>query len=475
MSEILDQPLQPMPSATAEAVDAVLRRIEEALDELEEMAPAGLRAAETLEALRGVERVERRLAAGRLRLVREADLQGAATSAGATGTAAWLRWALGMHPAAAAGQVRLARVLASGLDGAGTPAGEPVWAVPGVAPEPDALVATGAALGEARVSAAHAQVIAVVMAGLDATVPRAVRDEAEQFLLERAVQHDPRELRLLGMRLEHTLDPERGDRLSEREEEQVERRSLSLRERGDGTGEIRGVLDGLAFAALRTALDPLAAPTPGTDGARDPRQPGRRRADALVELVTRALDGGQLPVQGGERPHISVVMTLATLQKRLGAPSARLTWGGEISAETARKIACDARVVPVLLGSRGELLDVGRATRTVPTALRRALDARDGGCTFPGCGRPPGWCEAHHVWHWADGGPTSIDNTCLLCDHHHRLVHSQGWDIRLLEGRTEFIPPRWIDAARTPRSRPWRHDLDDLAAALASPGAAPDP
>ena len=116
-----------------------------------------------------------------------------------------------------------------------------------------------------------------------------------------------------------------------------------------------------------------------------------------------------------------VTVSLPVLQGRIG--SASLALGGAINADIARRIACDARVIPVVLGSKGEPLDVGRASHTVPTAIRRAVIIRDRGCAFPGCSVPARWCEIHHVVYWADGGPTSVDNCVALCGRHHRLVH----------------------------------------------------
>ena len=113
-------------------------------------------------------------------------------------------------------------------------------------------------------------------------------------------------------------------------------------------------------------------------------------------------------------------MTLDTLQQRAGAAAANLDWCGPISAQTARRIACDARIIPVLLASNGEPLDVGRSSYPVTQAIWRALVARDGGCAFAGCDRPPEWTEAHHRIPWEDFGETSTENCCLFCDFHHR-------------------------------------------------------
>jgi Domain of unknown function (DUF222) len=132
----------------------------------------------------------------------------------------------------------------------------------------------------------------------------------------------------------------------------------------------------------RSALSPLAAPRPTTDTEVDPRTVAQRDADALVELAQRTLTDGELPTEGGERPQVVVTVRLPVLQGRIG--SASLALGGPVNADIARRITCGAEVIPVVLGSRGEPLDVGRASRTVPTAIRRAVIVRDRGCAFLG-------------------------------------------------------------------------------------------
>ena len=209
-------------------------------------------------------------------------------------------------------------------------------------------------------------------------------------------------------------------------------------------GQVHGrfVLPTTEAAALTTALDALARPAParpsdpwGTGRAddttppatRDPRTPRQRRADALVELARLALAGDDLPDTGGHRPQVVVTVDLERLQRRVGA--ATTVDGAALSPATVRRLACDAGLLPAVLGSAGQPLDIGRDTRVVPAGIRRALVLRDGGCAFPGCERPPGWCDAHHVQHWADGGSTALDNLVLVCGHHHGTVHTTHWSV----------------------------------------------
>ncbi|MEJ2861598.1 HNH endonuclease signature motif containing protein [Actinomycetospora flava] len=118
---------------------------------------------------------------------------------------------------------------------------------------------------------------------------------------------------------------------------------------------------------------------------------------------------------------------------------------------TLRRWACDADIVPIVLGPKSEPLDVGRLQRTVTDAIRRALNLRDGGCAFPDCTRRPRRCHAHHIRHWRDHGPTRIDNLVLLCSYHHQLLHHDHWTVKILDGRPWFTPPDWIDPHRQPR------------------------
>jgi 5-methylcytosine-specific restriction protein A len=150
-----------------------------------------------------------------------------------------------------------------------------------------------------------------------------------------------------------------------------------------------------------------------------------------------------------------VTVRLEDLERR--ASGASLEFGGALTSSTLRQLACDAAVVPMVLSNTGVPLDVGRLTRTVSGGLRRAVIVRDGGCAFPGCDRQPSRCEVHHVLEWQHGGPTELGNLVMLCTEHHRLIHHTFWEVRMVHGLPEFIPPSWIDRTRTPRRRPAAH------------------
>lgn len=124
--------------------------------------------------------------------------------------------------------------------------------------------------------------------------------------------------------------------------------------------------------------------------------------------------------------------------------------GTVLGVADARKIACDTRVIPVVMGGPGEVLDVGRATRTIPPAIRRALIARDQGCVWPGCDRAPIHCDGHHIQHWLDDGPTSLVNLALLCHSHHHRLHKYNLMLHPPKGPA---PPGegWTVTPATPR------------------------
>lgn len=184
----------------------------------------------------------------------------------------------------------------------------------------------------------------------------------------------------------------------------------------------------------------------------DTRRRTRRLADALVELAHHGLDTGVLPSQAGQRPHLQVTATVETLAGAPGAPAGELGFAKPVPAATVQRLACDAGVTRVLLDSASAIVDVGRARRIPTASTRRALVARDQGCTWPGCERPPSWTAAHHLHHRAHGGRTDLANLALLCHRHRWLVHEGGW--RLLraddDGRLLALPPvpGWAALAR---------------------------
>jgi hypothetical protein len=164
-------------------------------------------------------------------------------------------------------------------------------------------------------------------------------------------------------------------------------------------------------------------PPPSSEDHRTVRQ---RRHDALEDLVWDYLDHGDTPSVGGERPHINVIVDWAAINGIAGGRHEYET-GEVLDLATLRTLACDSTVARIVLGPESEVIDIGRKTRIIPSALRRAIIARDGHCTWQGgCDRGPRWCDIHHIHHWADGGETKPDNLTLLCRYHHTLTHKQA-------------------------------------------------
>ncbi len=188
---------------------------------------------------------------------------------------------------------------------------------------------------------------------------------------------------------------------------------------------------------------------------------GGNKADGAVALAELALAGGRGGRDEGEsvRPPVEVVVHVQASDLEGGTEL-----GDGISAETSRRILCDAGVVPMLEDERGRTIDVGRKTRTIPAALRRALDVRDGGCRFPGCTNRI-YTDAHHVEHWLDGGETNLANTVLLCRRHHRYLHEHGFSLeRAGEALVFRDPDERVVPAQGPR---WQVEVDAAAVAAA--------
>jgi len=282
---------------------------------------------------------------------------------------------------------------------------------------------------------AHLSVIARTASAIAQSTPESVFVEDE--LLERARESSAGRLWHYCMRLRHALDPKGVAR------EQciaAEQRRLRLSVWEDGSLLISGQLDPIGGAALRTALEPLAQPM----GQGDDRCLERRQADAVIELATHSLDAGLVPQHASQRPHLQVTTSLETLRGLPGSPAADLEFSLPISSKTVQRLACDASITRVLFGPGSVVVDVGRATRSVSAPTRRALNARDQHCRWPGCERTASWSAAHHVVHWTQGGDTDLSNLLLLCHRHHWMVHEGGWKLaRSDDDRLLAIPPTY--------------------------------
>ncbi len=202
------------------------------------------------------------------------------------------------------------------------------------------------------------------------------------------------------------------------EQTQMERRRLEVSRKANGTVEGEFSLTQTAGESFMTAIDALMPPPTENDD----RTPSQRRADALEDLSRGFLESTETPEIGGEKPHLNIHVDVDALEASPGGLHETES-GAVLTVSTIRQLACDSSVSRIVWNTEPEIIDVGRKTRIIPAATRRALIARDRHCIMSGCGRSPRWCDAHHIKHWADGGTTDLDNLCLLCRYHHTLVH----------------------------------------------------
>jgi hypothetical protein len=384
------------------------------LDRLLSAELSGLSSQERADLVSLTVRAEGRLHAAVLDSIGAFDADDVASTTMHRTTKRWLEQTTCMPPGAAAHVTRSARALR------------------------DHLPATRQALADGSISAQHSSAIVEMLrkVGSDHAAT------AEPILLELAHHTEPSVVRRAAAEIFALVNPEGAEKALH---DAYDRRGLSLSVVGE-RGYLDGVLDVESAEVLISALQPLMSKA----GPDDPRGMRQLRADALVDIAKRALDSGDQPELGSERPHLSVVIDEQALQSGVG--TATLPWtGAAVPAGVVRRWACDAQLTPVLakllpppgngashpsspaalaLGGGWLPLDVGRASRVATTGQVKALRVRDGGCVHPGCSRTAAYCDAHRVQHWADGGPTSTDNMVLLCRHHHRTLHQGLWSLR---------------------------------------------
>jgi hypothetical protein len=294
--------------------------------------------------------------------------------------------------------------------------------------------------------------------------------EAQQLMVGFADSHNSAELRCLTTHLIDVLAPDTADQLEAKRLEQQEaraqtRRYLEFREDGDGSVLIRGSLPIADAEPFIQIVEAYAAAAKRGIERLDPTSeyltPAMRRADGLLAMTAAHSRQAVAPKHGGDRPRIVVTLSYDKLLKQCTDANlgARLvSTGAPLPASVVRRLLCDADLLPVILGSNSEPLDVGRAERLVTPTIRAALELRDGGCIFPGCDKPPGECEAHHVIPWWNGGPTSLSNLILACPHHHGIIEpsrnpaADRWKaVFRNDGIPIVVPPRRVDPQQRPR------------------------
>lgn len=264
--------------------------------------------------------------------------------------------------------------------------------------------------------------------------------------------------RARDLRLELDLD-----RVAEREEYLRSKRYLHLYPQADGMTRLSGLLDPESAAIVTASFDAVTSPRRGGPRFVDPERVAREEQvladertteqlalDAFVELIRIGTAADSKVVLGAKRPAIKLLVTDTDLQARRGVGFIE-GQTERVSIATVERYACTTGVIPILFDNSGECVNYGREKRLYGGPQKLGLAARDGGCTFGDCDRPPSWCEAHHIDHWVrDHGKTNLDRGLLLCRHHHMLIHNNGWEIRRTNGVTEFIPPPDVDPHQTP-------------------------
>jgi hypothetical protein len=346
--------------------------------------------------------------AERLRRLAEIDRRGSYRRDGHLSAASWLASTFKVAWGTARDQVRTARAL-------------------------EDMPETRRALDEGELSMSA---VRVLVAAREAD-PSAFRDSEPQ-LVDAARIHSMQDLRRVAAYWRQAAEREAA---LDVQEKLRERRRLHASVTFLGMVRVDGDLDPETGETLLTALRAILDAESRSSEDDNRRTPAQRRADALGEVCRQWLDLADRPAVAGERPHVTVTVGADVVREGAGEPS-ELDNVGPIDPAVARRVVCDASIRRVVLAGPSEPLDVGRRTPVVPPAMRRAAIVRDRHCQFPGCDRPHTWCDAHHVVHWADGGPTALPNLVLLCRRHHRMVHQRGgFRLELVDGRPLFRRP----------------------------------
>ncbi|MET0931578.1 MAG: DUF222 domain-containing protein [Aeromicrobium sp.] len=425
--------------------ESAIATASQALDLVRLESYALLGPADQLAACEQLARLEARVKAHQLAAARAADASKAAKSVGATSTGAALANSFGGDESAAARLVKQAKKLQAGS-------------------------ATEKALANGEVSPAQAALIADKVKNLPGDPTDAQREAAETQLLDDAKKLTLKDLGRRADRISDTFAPE--DEVDAHEDETLRNREVAARkksyfwmaDRKDGTYKGEFVIPEAQGEMLKNALEALNAPQvkpkdddPAAAIYDEPPTYGQQMAEAFCTFIEH-IPGSELPQTAGVGVTVTVNIDLKSLIDGLKAGT--LSTGCRVSASEVRRMACEQAILPMIFNGKPLPLDCGREERLFNRAMRRAAEKRDGGCTFPGCTRPPSWCVGHHARkRWAEGGTTTIHDIVLICPHHHRIVHAQGWEIRFADGYPEYVPPASVDPQRRPvRNQRFRAD-----------------
>ncbi len=403
---------------------ACAEQIAAAVAGVRDVQPVFMPNADKAAALLAVTEAERRLAELRLRLIAcSGDL---AEADGQRDVAAWLS----SRTNADARDVRPDQRLAEALD------------------QRYSKLAAGMAAGV--VSVEQARVVATGLDALPNDVGAEVLASAEERMVEYCAQFRPSELRRLVRRILDVVAPEIAEaeeakRLEKEEAHAREKCRLSFRVLGDGTTRLSGLLPDAAAARLQTYLEAFTSPrkAEGAPACEVDRIPYRRQLGQAFCALLEHLDPAKLPMHGGDATTVMVAIHHDALTEKLataGLLDADLAAGNNLSATETRRLACTAKIIPVVLGGKGEILDLGRTRRLFSPAQRKALALRDRRCRAEGCSIPATWCEAHHAKDpWSRGGKTDLADGILYCSWHHHRAHDPAYTATTLpNGDTRF-------------------------------------
>ncbi|GAA1772000.1 HNH endonuclease signature motif containing protein [Nocardioides hankookensis] len=390
---------------------AAMAAVDAAVAAVSEVEPTFMTTEEKRQALLGLSETIDRLEELRMRVLAAAG--DVADEDGARDAAAWLAHHGRRDPAECRRRLRLARSLGD-------------------------RDATAAALRRGEINVDQATVVVGATESLPEEVSSEVRRAAEARLVGEASTFGPRQLRILGRRVLDVVAPEVGERLEERlldrEAERAARRTfLHTRRNGDGTTDIRARVADSVCDRLLTYLDAFASPR---RTAVDDRRPHDQRLGAAFGTFLESVDPDRLPLHGGDATTVLVTVDLETLR---GATGVAYVGDEPISASEARRLACGAGIVPVVLAGSSQVLDVGRKRRFFVPAQRKALAVRHPSCVAEGCDIPAAWCEAHHAGSpWSRGGRTDLADGVLLCSFHHHRAHDARYDVEWSAGGARF-------------------------------------
>lgn len=312
------------------------------------------------------------------------------------------------------------------------------------------MPAAKTALASGRINREHLQEIEHVLSRAPESLTEAERMADEDSLVTLSQQASPFTVRKIGVQLRSYWNVEAKDAKTREQDLARPRRTFRYSLTSDGLMHFSGVLDAETSTLVAGVLAPLSKPDRADElGKPDQRTKDERQGDAVAAVFDVAARAPDLPGNSGDRTAMTVTVGLEELERRAGI--AMLDGHQAVSVSQLLKMCCDARVVPAVMGTAGEVLHLGQPAELASPAQLHALAIRDGGCSRPGCPRGPKWCTPHQVTRWAaEHGPVQLEDIGLVCERDRHLLHHTDWEIQAGESRIEWVPPTWLDPERRP-------------------------